>query len=222
MRKLYHYPICPLSRQIRIILKELNLTFSVIKEDYRLVRPEFLKSNPGGALPVIEENPKLIIPGIYPIIEYLNEEYPNFHLMSNDILTKVEIRRIFWWLNDKFHKDVTQTLIDEKIIRLTGGSEVPRTEFIRAARSALLKHLTHLNSLLETRSFIAADNVTIADIAASCHISVLDYFGEINWASFPLIHDWYAILKSRPSFRPILQDRIPGFVPPNSYADLDF
>ena len=222
MRKLYHYPICPLSRQVRIILKELNLTFSLIKEDYWLARPEFLKTNPGGVLPVLEENPQLIIPGIYPIVEYLYEQYPNLRLMSGEISAKTEIRKLFWLFNDKFYKDVTQVLIDEKIIRLTIGHGMPRPEFIRAARANLLKYLNYLSDLLETHSFIACDNITVADIAAGCHISVLDYFGEINWENFPLIHSWYAILKSRPSFRPILQDRVPGFTPSGSYADLDF
>lgn len=223
MRKLYHFPICPLSRQLRVILKELNLTFSLIKKDYGQPHLESLKSDPtNNVLPVLEENQELVIPGIYAIIEYLNDEYPNFHLMSKDTIAKVEIRRLFWWFNDVFHKQVTGSLINEKIIRLTTGFDIPRTEHIRTARANLLKGLTYFNDLLETRSFIASDNITIADIAASCHISVLDYFGEINWDKWPFIHSWYAILKSRPSFRPILQDQIPGFTPSKSYADLDF
>lgn len=222
MRKLYHFPICPLSRQIRVVLKELNLAFSIVKQEYSSNGSDFSNPNRVGILPVLEENSQLIVPGIYPIIEYLNEEYPNFHLMSNDIISKVEIRRLFWWLNDKFHKEVTQSLIDEKIIRLATGVRMPQTENIRAARSSLLKHLIYFNNLLENRSFLASDHLTIADIAAACHISVLDYFGEINWSDWSLIHTWYAILKSRPSFRPILQDQIPGFIPSRSYADLDF
>ncbi|MGC1585362.1 MAG: glutathione S-transferase family protein, partial [Rhodomicrobium sp.] len=34
--------------------------------------------------------------------------------------------------------------------------------------------------------------------------------------------EWYARLKSRPSFRPLLNDRVPGINPPDSYANLDF
>ena len=64
--------------------------------------------------------------------------------------------------------------------------------------------------------------MTCADVVAASHISTIDYFGEIKWDNFPLIKQWYAIIKSRPSFRSILQDHIAGFVPYTDYANLDF
>ena len=61
-----------------------------------------------------------------------------------------------------------------------------------------------------------------ADLIAAAHLSVMDYFGEMPWASFPALKAWYAPIKSRPSFRPLLSDRFPGVAPPVHYADLDF
>ncbi|HZY20786.1 MAG TPA: glutathione S-transferase family protein, partial [Beijerinckiaceae bacterium] len=34
--------------------------------------------------------------------------------------------------------------------------------------------------------------------------------------------DWYARVKSRPAFRAVLADRVPGMTPASHYADLDF
>lgn len=222
MKKLYHYPICPLSRQARIFLKELDIEFTTIKEDYWQFNKEFLKINPAGNLPVLEESYGLIVAGVYPLVEHFHEKYPNFNFMPEDLNTRPEIRRLFFWFNDKFYREVTKIIIDEKVIRSIAKMTSPRTEFLRAAKNNLNYHLQYITSLLERRSFIACDYLSIADIAASCHLSVLDYFGEIQWEKWSYIKHWYSLLKSRPAFRLLLQDRIPGFVPPNCYADLDF
>lgn len=222
MKKLYHYPLCPLSRQIRICLKELNVSFSMIKEDYWQRHGEFLKINPAGTLPVLEESSGFVVSGIYPVIEYLHEKYPTFNLMDEDIDVRAEIRRLLIWFNEKFYREVTKVLIDEKVVRLMMHLGGPRTDFLRVAKSNLGNHLNYINKLLEKRGFIASDTLSVADIAASAHLSVVDYFGEINWDKWPQIREWYAILKSRPSFRPVLQDQIAGFIPPVNYSNLDF
>lgn len=222
MRKLYHYPVCPLSRQVRVFLKEIDVPFTMIKEDYWQRDQIFLSLSPAGSLPVLQEESELIIAGIYPIIEYLNEKYPNVNFMVEDLDVKCEIRRLLSWFNEKFYREVTKIIIDEKIVRPSCQLEGPRTTFLRAAKNNLAHHLSYMSALLESRSFIAANSLSCADIAASCHISVLDYFGEINWDKWLVVKHWYAIIKSRPSFRALLQDHIPGFPPPACYVDLDF
>ncbi len=222
MRKLYHYPICPLSRQVRVFLKELDVEFTMIKEDYWQRNKKFLSINPAGTLPVLQESHNLIISGIYPITEYLHEKYPNFDFMGEEIDIRCEIRRLINWFNEKFYREVTKIIIDEKIIRSSLQLGGPRTEFLRAAKNNLTHHLTYMSNLLEIRSFIATNSLSCPDIVAACHISVLDYFGEINWDKWSFIRHWYAIIKSRPAFRSILQDQIPGFTPPPCYIDLDF
>ncbi|MDR0773859.1 MAG: glutathione S-transferase family protein [Rickettsia sp.] len=222
MRKLYHHPICPLSRQVRVYLKELDVQFTMVKEDYWLRDKEFLSLNQAGATPVLQEASTLIIAGIYPITEYLHEKYPNFNFIDEDIDIRCEIRRLLSWFNEKFYREVTKIIIDEKIVRSFCQLGGPRTDFLRAAKNNLSHHLSYMSNLFEKRSFIASNSLSCADIAAACHISVLDYFSEINWDKWLSIRHWYAIMKSRPSFRFLLHDQIPGFTPPTCYADLDF
>lgn len=222
MRKLYHYPICPLSRQVRVYLQELDAQFAMVKEDYWLRDKEFLFLNQAGTIPVLQEASTLIIAGIYPITEYLHEKYPNFNFIDEDIDIRCEIRRLLSWFNEKFYREVTKIIIDEKIVRSFCQLGGPRTDFLRAAKNNLSHHLNYMSNLFEKRSFIASNSLSCADIAAACHISVLDYFGEINWDKWLSIRHWYAIIKSRPSFRSLLHDQIPGFTPPVCYADLDF
>jgi len=76
--------------------------------------------------------------------------------------------------------------------------------------------------LLSKRGWLAGHNLSLADIAAGAHMSCLDYLGEIPWKDHRDVKDWYQKLKSRPSFKPILKDSLPGLIPPRHYADLDF
>lgn len=222
MKKLYHYPICPLSRQVRVLLRELDIAFSMIKEDYWQKNREFLNLNPAGTLPILEEPYGLAVAGIYPIIEYLHEKYPNFSFMDEEAEINCEIRRLLSWFNDKLYREVTRVLIHEKVIRLMLQLGGPRTEYLRAIKTNQSTHLNYISSLLNHRSFLASEQISCADIAGACHISVLDYFGCINWDQWPNIKHWYAIIKSRPSMQTLWQDRIAGFTPSATYADLDF
>ncbi len=221
MIDLFHHPICPLSRQIRIYLKELNLEANIIKEDYWKRRLDFIKINPALNLPVIYIDKSYII-GYYPITEFFSENFDQFFLMPKSLNDKTYAREKIYWFNEKFYREVSKIIFEEKMIRLLKKIGGPRSEYIRIAKSNLLHHLKHLNAILEQSSYIVSETLSCADIAAAAHISTIDYFGEINWDGWPLIKQWYSIIKSRPSFRPILKDQIPGFVPAKEYSDLDF
>ena len=64
--------------------------------------------------------------------------------------------------------------------------------------------------------------MTAADLAAAGQLSALDYIDFVPWDKFERVKDWYARLKSRPSMRPILRDRIEGLPPPSHYDNPDF
>ena len=223
MLTLYHHPICPLSRQIRVFLKELDTEFTMVKEDYWLRRKEFIEINPAGSLPVIEiDKISPILVGNYSIIEYMVEKFDDFYFMPKSIEERALVRKYIAWFNDKFYREVSKILIDEKMIRLLMHVGGPRSAFIRAAKTNLNQHFKLISDYLEKRSYIALEKLSCADIVAAAHISIVDYFGEINWESWPLIKEWYAIIKSRPAFQTILKDRVAGFIPPAHYSDLDF
>jgi len=142
--------------------------------------------------------------------------------MSVHPTLSAEIRRLLNWFNHKFHIEITKIFIDEKLIRLLKNAGAPRTEFLRAAKSNLSHHMSYISSLLKERTWLAGDNMSFADFAAASHLSIVDYFGEVIWEQHPEVKEWYSLIKSRPSFRPFLQDNIAGFAPPKHYQDLDF
>jgi len=222
MRKLYHYPLCPFSRQIRILLVELGLEFLLKKEDVWIRNPNFLKLNPAGELPVLIELSGNVISDVYAIIEYLHDKYPNFYFLDEDSIINAEIRRILAWFNNKFYREVTKYAIDEKIVKTLTNQGPPKTEFLKAAQINLGYHFGYMTKILELKCYLACDKISVADIAAASHISILDYFGLITWKNYECIKNWYSLIKSRPSFRTILTDRVAGFVPSEYYVLLDF
>ena len=70
--------------------------------------------------------------------------------------------------------------------------------------------------------WLAGDRLTLADLTAAAHLSCVDYLGDVPWDQYEEAKTWYARIKSRPSFRPLLADYIPGLAPAPIYADLDF
>lgn len=204
------------------MLKELNVTFSLVKEDYWQRSAQLLKFNPAGELPILVEPFDIVIAGVYPIVEYINDIFPNNHFMSTQSALSAEIRRLLSWFNGKFYNEVTKIFIDEKLIRLLKNTGAPRTDFLRAAKANLRHHVLYISELLKERTWLSGDDMGFADFAAASHLSVVDYFGEIIWEQYPEVKQWYSLLKSRPSFRPFLQDSIAGFAPPKHYQDLDF
>ena len=130
------------------------------------------------------------------------------------------------WFDTKFYAEVSEPIITEKIIRRfmtreTGGG-APDMARVRYGLSRLRDHLDYIGSLADHRSWLAGEDLSIADLAAAAHLSVIDYLGDIPWTDFPVAKSWYQRIKSRPSFRPLLGDAVRGMSPLADYANLDF
>jgi glutathione S-transferase len=102
------------------------------------------------------------------------------------------------------------------------GQGEPDSSAIRAGYSNFRYHLDYISYLTERRNWLAGDDLSYADLTAAAHLSSLDYIGDVDWEKHEGVKSWYARIKSRPSFRSVLSDRIPGYPPPKHYSDLDF
>jgi glutathione S-transferase len=227
MGTLLHYPLCPASRAVRLALNEAG-----IEVDRQEVKPwaigrDFLNLNPAGTLPVLVVEGKPVC-GALPIAEYLAEtvarEGPGARsgIWPGNALERAEARRVTEWFLRKFDAEVSEFLLEEKHYKPASRSGAPDLEAIRHGRSNLRYHLSYVSFLSDHRKWLGGDNPGFADLAAAAQLSAMDYLGEIPWSEFPEAKAWYARLKSRPSFRPLLSDRVPGFNPPEHYANLDF
>ncbi|WP_319825262.1 glutathione S-transferase family protein [Thalassovita sp.] len=221
MAKLYHFPLSPFCRKVRLSLAEKKIEVELHDERYWEQDPDFLRRNPAGKVPVLRLDNKMMSESAA-ICEYLEEAYPNPPLMPKDVDARYEVRRLVSWFDDKFHNEVTSKLLYERVNKKVMGRGFPDSGNVKAGAKAIKYHLDYMAWLLDHRRWLAGDVMTLADFAAAAHLSALDYISDVDWNRSEVVKDWYAKIKSRPAFRSILADQIPGFPPPSHYADLDF
>ena len=229
MLELFHFPLCPFSRRIRIALAEIDLEFSLIEERPWERREEFLIVNPAGTLPVLTETDRKPVVGPSAITEFLDEfalARGRRSLIPGDSYARAEVRRLVEWFDLKFNIEVTQLLVHELIEkRITPpaqGGGGPNMEAVRVGRQNIGYHLDYIAYLTSNRRWLAGDELSHADLAAAAHLSCIDFVGDVPWDRNQGARDWYARIKSRPGFRPLLKDQLRGIAPPPHYDDLDF
>lgn len=222
MRVLHHFCLQPASRKVRLALAEKGLPFELQAERPWLRDEDLLALNPAGEVPVLVEPDATVAIGAAAICEYLEEVYVEPPLIGADPLSRLEVRRLVGWFDGKFRREVTETLFEERLMRRLAGRGGPDSQAIRAGLAGIHAHLDYIAWLAERRGWLAGPDFSLADITAAAHISAIDYIGDVPWERHPEAKDWYARVKSRPSFRPLLADHLPGVPPPPHYADLDF
>lgn len=230
MFTLFQHPLCPHSRYVRLILAEYGAEARLVEERFWERREEFLLLNPAGEIPVLVAEGQPAVPGAAVIAEYIEETRPpsqaEERLLPPIPAQRVEVRRLANWFNDKFHAEVSSMLVTERVFKRhmtkEQGGGPPDTEAMRAARHNIRYHLAYIGWLVRTRDWLAGDRLSLADLAAAAHLSAADYLGDVPWTEDEAAKNWYARVKSRPSFRTLLTDTLPGIPPVKSYADLDF
>ena len=222
MRILYHLPLSPFSRKIRVVLKEKDLEFTPQIEKIWERRPEFLALNPAGEVPVLIEPDGAVLSDSGAIAEYLDEMHREKLLLGLNPVDRAEVRRLVAWFDVKMNREVTENLVGEKLMKRLTRIGTPNSGAIRAGHANVGYHLDYVGYLIERRRWLAGDHFSLADIAAAAHLSALDYLGDVPWDRHDPAKEWYARMKSRPSFRPLLADQVAGMPPPPHYADLDF
>ncbi len=230
MLTLLQQTLCPLSRFVRLILNEYGVEAHLVEERFWERREDFLRINPAGSIPVLVTDGEPPIPGAAIIAEYIQETRPAENgagwLMPETPGRRVEVRRLASWFNDKFHSEVSGPLVTERVFKrhmtLEQGGGPPDTAALRAARHNIRYHLAYIGWLVRTRDWLAGERLSLADLAAAAHISAVDYLGDVPWNEDEAAKNWYARVKSRPAFRPLLADTLAGIPPAKHYPDLDF
>lgn len=223
--RLYHFPLDPLSRRVRLALAEKGVPCDMFVEHPWDPSDELLTLNPSGEVPVLaiqESGETETLADAAAICEFLDETCAAPSLLGKNPLARAEVRRLVGWFDRKFYTEVTAFLLGEKVLKHLTGTGEPDSVMIRTGCHNIHGHMDYIAWLTERRNWLAGDGLTFADLAAAAQFSVIDYLGDVPWNAHPAARDWYARIKSRPAFRALLGDHIAGFPPPRHYADLDF
>ncbi len=221
MNRLYHYPLSPFSRKVRLSLAEKKIEVELVEERYWEQDSDFLRRNPAGKVPVLKMGNRTMADSTA-ICEYLEEVQPSPPLLPKDSESRYEVRRLVAWFDDKFNRECTEKLVGERVFRKVMGTGYPDSTNVKAGAKAIKYHLDYMAHLLDQRRWLAGNDMSLADFAAAAQLSCLDYISDVDWNRSEVVKDWYAKIKSRPAFRSLLADQVSGFPQPAHYADLDF
>ncbi|MEM7723321.1 MAG: glutathione S-transferase family protein [Pseudomonadota bacterium] len=221
MTRLYHFALSPFCRKVRLVLAEKKIDVDLVNEVYWEPTTEFLRRNPAGQVPVLKVDGMFLCESTA-ICEYLEETVPDPALMPADPKGRAEVRRLIGWFDDKFYDEVTKNLVYERVNKKIMRAGYPDGRAVKTGAARIKYHMDYMAWLLDHRRWLAGDRMTLADFTAAAHMSCLDYISDVDWNRSEIVKDWYAKIKSRPAFRSILADQVPGFIQPPHYANLDF
>ena len=224
MPRLLQYRLDPASRLARLMFAEYGVAVDL--EDIRpwTRDPAILELNPAATVPILIEDGMPPIVGTLGVIHAIEDGYAPENvagLVPAEPVARAEMWRLLEWVLVKLNDEVTRYILEEKIVKRDQRG-TPEPGVLRVAKANLAEHLLYFNWLFATRHWIAGDTMTLADFALAAHLSSLDYLGDVLWDTSVETRHWYARIKSRPAFRPLLQDRVAGMPAATGYADLDF
>ena len=224
MKRLYHWPLDPAGRLVRLVLGEKGEAFEVLDSPPWAAHPDVSRLAHGAVAPALVEldtEPRVFACGTRAICEYLEETSEGPALLPPEAAERAEARRLWAWV-EAGCEEVTDTLLTERVMQWVRRDRQPDSARLRKGAHALRGRLTFLNAMVEMNGYLAGRHLSVADLSAAAHLSAYDYFGDVEWQAVPDLKDWYARIKSRPSFRPLLADRLAAVRPVAHYTDLDF
>jgi glutathione S-transferase len=221
--QLFQFPLCPFSRKVRLLLGEKSIGYELVRESPWEQRDEFQDLNPACETPVmVEVGSKTVLIDSQVICEYFEETVEKSPMISGTAANRAEIRRLVSWFDVQMFRDVTGPLLNERMRKRIIYRASPDANALRDAMRKADQHLDYIDYLLDHRRWLAGPTLSLADLAAAAHLSVADYLGGINWQSHEQTKQWYAGLKSRPSFRPLLSEKMEIIAAPPHYDKVDF
>lgn len=222
MWQLHHFPLCPFSRKVRLLLSEKGVAYELWRENPWEARDEFRNLNPAIRTPVLRETTRgIVLVDSRAICEYFEETVDKAPMINGTAANRAEIRRLVALFDENFYADVTEKLLNERMKKRIVYRQSPDSRSLREAMKLAHEHLDYIDYLIDNRPWLAGATMSLADLAAAAQISVADYLGGIDWSNHEQSRGWYSVFKSRPSFRPLLAERMDVIQPPSHYADVN-
>ena len=154
--------------------------------------------------------------------EYLEETIEKSPMINGTAANRAEIRRLTALFDENFYSDVTAPLLLERMKKRIIYKQPPDSRALREAMKMAHGHLDYMDWLIDNRPWLAGSTMSIADLAAAAQISASPIISAGSTGrGMSRSRGWYAVFKSRPSFRPLLSERMDVIKPPAHYALVD-
>ncbi len=222
MWRFLHFELCPFSRKVRLLLSEKGVGYALEREYPWEMRDEFVRLNPAAHTPVLRNDERdITLVDSRAICEYFEETVDKNPMINGTAPTRAEIRRLVALFDENFFGDVTGPLLNERMKKRVFLRQPPDSRMLREAMKLADAHLDYVDYLIDNRPWLAGSQLSLADLAAAAQISVADYLGGIDWSGHQQAREWYSVIKSRPSFGPLLSERMEKIQPPEHYSNID-
>ena len=198
--KLHEFSGAPNPKKVRVYLAEKGIDVPSVPVDIvtgENRRPDFLKKNPMGGLPVLELDDGTFLPESLAIIEYFEELHPNPPMIGTTPLERARVRALERLCELSVLGRIA--VIFQNTHPLFAGRLKQSADAAESARSTLASNLAVLDAKIGANRFVAGDKPTIADCTLLAALQFAE-FGQIAIdPALKNVHRWYESFKQRPS-----------------------
>ena len=196
--KLYYFPVAPNPTRVRTYVREKSIDLEMVEVNIREGEqnsPEHLARNPRGSLPVLELDDGSFITESLPIIEYLEERYPEPVLIGATAEERVKTREL---------ERLAETRVLNPVARYVHATNSPlglppNPAISELERERLEVGLVLFNELLQQQAFCRGASVSIADCTLFAGLFFGEFFGAPIPQEYASLNAWYEAYKLRPS-----------------------
>ncbi|ETK75621.1 hypothetical protein F441_18142 [Phytophthora nicotianae CJ01A1] len=197
--KLYANLISQPSRAAEWILRLKKLDHEFVAADFGSAifkSPEFLKLNPNGLIPVLQDGDFSIFEGSA-IMQYLAEKNGWTDLYPADVQAHAKVNQYLHWHHTNARHITPKVLVP--LMHTKQNVATPEEAILVKDTPALLTKLSELMEKFLVKDFVAeTDQPTIADIAAYCEFVQVELMGIYDFSKYPKLAAWLKRMKSVP------------------------
>ena len=198
--KLYDYTTSPNCQRVKVVLEEKKLPYEIVPVDLpkkEQKKPEFLKLNPYGKVPVIADGETVLYESCL-INEYLEEKYPERPLMPKDPAKKAKIRILIdFGMN---HLDAPYRKVR---IEMAKEEKEQNQQAVEEGTRELKDLLKRFEQELGDQPYLAGD-FSLVDAALIPRLNRLAQWGFLSDPALSGLSQWHNRMKERPSVKVIL------------------
>jgi glutathione S-transferase len=190
--KLYHNPMSPNVRRVRLTAAVLGIELEEKKLDFTKgehKNPEYLALNPNGAVPTLVDG-DVVLTESRAIMQYLAAKKPEAGLLPRDEATRADVTRWQFWDSSHFSPQLG-SLGFEKFFKGMMGLGQPDNAKVQESLANFRRFAAVLNKRLEGKQYIVGSSLTLADLTIA---SSLMYAKQIEapLAEFPNVQAWFS------------------------------
>jgi len=203
MTKLYWTPLSPPARSVYFFSKAIGIDIETVHVDLAKGEqkgPEFLKVNPHGQVPALQESDGFVVFESSAIIRYLSKVHPNHVFPLDDARKQAVIDENAELVKSKLSTNAGNVVFNKIFARVIGKE--PDQSAIKTGEEGLQTGFTHLEGWFfkDSPNFAVGSSLTLVDVLLGTYLAQLTSLVHYNLDPYPKIKAYFAHLSTQPAF----------------------